>query len=86
MNESYTSLKEKAADIKRSGRVSRRRQRIPIDVDLDPYQLPLDEINVANPELFKHNVFERYFMRLREEAPVHYCKDSQYGPFWSICK
>ncbi len=86
MSDSYASLKDKAAGIQQSGHVSRRRQRIPIDVDLDPYQIPLADINVANPELFKHNVFERYFKRLREEAPVHYCKDSQYGPYWSITK
>ena len=86
MSDSYSSLKDKAAGIKQSGHVSRRRQRIPIDVDLDPYQIPLAEINVANPELFKHDVFDRYFARLREEAPVHYCKDSQYGPYWSITK
>ncbi|MBO6945182.1 MAG: cytochrome P450 [Altererythrobacter sp.] len=24
--------------------------------------------------------------RLRAEAPIHYCKDSPYGPFWSITK
>jgi cytochrome P450 len=24
--------------------------------------------------------------RLREEAPIHYCKDSPYGPYWSITK
>ncbi|TNE58868.1 MAG: cytochrome P450, partial [Alphaproteobacteria bacterium] len=27
-----------------------------------------------------------YFERLRREDPVHYCKDSAFGPYWSITK
>ena len=27
-----------------------------------------------------------YFERLREEAPVHYCKDSEFGPYWSVTR
>lgn len=65
---------------------SSRRLRIPVDPTVDPYDLPLDTLNVANPELFKHQLHYRYFQRLREEAPVHFCPDSQYGPYWSICK
>ena len=85
MNSStYANLREKARSIKAAQHVSRRRQRWPIDLQADPYEIPLDEINVANPELFKHDVFAPYFARLRAEDPVHYCKDSQYGPYWSI--
>ena len=65
---------------------SSRRLRIPVDPNLDPYSLPLETFNVANPELFKHQLHDRYFQRLREQAPVHYCPDSQYGPYWSITK
>ena len=86
MSSAYASLREKAKGIKASKRQSRRRQRFPIDPNLDPRDIPLDEINVANPELFKHDAFEPYFARLRAEAPVHYCKDSQYGPYWSITR
>jgi cytochrome P450 len=25
-----------------------------------------------------------YFERLRREAPVHYCRESEFGPYWSI--
>src|SRR3546814_7707392 len=27
-----------------------------------------------------------YFARLRKEAPVHYCRESYVGPYWSITK
>ena len=86
MNSAYANLREKGQSIKAAKHVSRRRQRWPIDLKADPYEIPLEEINVANPELFKHNAFAPYFARLRNEAPVHYCKDSQYGPYWSITR
>ncbi|MBL4583508.1 MAG: cytochrome P450 [Pseudomonadales bacterium] len=50
----------------------------------DPYSIPLDEIDVAQPALFKADAFWPFFERLRKEAPVHYCENSQYGPFWSV--
>ena len=25
-----------------------------------------------------------YFARLRAEAPVHYCENGMFGPFWSV--
>jgi cytochrome P450 len=50
------------------------------------YDIPLDKINVSSPELFRTNSFWPYFERLRREDPVHYCAESDYGPFWSITK
>ncbi len=50
------------------------------------YDMPLDRINVSQPELFRTNSFWPYFERLRAEDPVHYCAESDYGPFWSITK
>jgi cytochrome P450 len=47
---------------------------------------PLSEFDVANPELFKTDTFWPYFDRLRREEPVHYCKDSMFGPYWSVTK
>jgi cytochrome P450 len=52
----------------------------------DPYSIPLDKINVAQAELFQRNLHERYFERLRKEAPVHYCAESLFGPYWSVTK
>ncbi|MBT4617659.1 MAG: cytochrome P450, partial [Gammaproteobacteria bacterium] len=52
----------------------------------DPYTLPLDELDVSNPMLFKANAFWPYFERMRDEDPVNYCKNSPFGPYWSITK
>ncbi len=81
---SYEQLRERAAEV--SGRSGQRRKRVPIDPQLDPAMLPLDELNVANPEIFRHDVWGKYFKRLRDEAPVHYCAVSQYGAYWSITR
>ncbi len=50
------------------------------------YSLPLDQFDVGNPALFQKYEFWPYFERLRKEDPVHYCKDSMFGPYWSITK
>jgi cytochrome P450 len=52
----------------------------------DPYSIPLEEINVAQPTLFQYDAHWDYFKRLREEAPVHYCADSAFGPYWSVTR
>lgn len=52
----------------------------------DPWTLPLETLNVADPEIFKNNAHGEYFKRLRQEDPVHYCPDSEFGPYWSITK
>lgn len=48
--------------------------------------IPIDEIDVARPSLFQHDTIGLYFERLRREAPVHYCRESYVGPYWSITK
>jgi cytochrome P450 len=52
----------------------------------DPYSIPLDEIDVSDPELFETDTLWGYFERLRAEAPVHYLADSPDGAFWSVTK
>jgi cytochrome P450 len=52
----------------------------------DPYSLALEDLNVAQPSLFQNDAHWRYFERLRKEDPVHYCAESDYGPFWSVTK
>jgi cytochrome P450 len=47
---------------------------------------PLAEIDVSNPKLYQDDVWQPYFRRLRREAPVHYCRESPLGPFWSVTK
>ena len=48
--------------------------------------LPLDQIDVSDPKLYEDDVWQPLFARLRREAPVHYCRQSRYGPYWSICR
>src|SRR6516164_7001567 len=50
------------------------------------YATPLDEFDVGDPGLFESYEFWPYFERLRKEDPVHYCKDSMFGPYWSVTK
>ena len=48
--------------------------------------IPLAQIDVSNPELWRTDSHWPYFERLRREDPVHYCADSAFGPYWSITK
>src|ERR1700744_1825811 len=50
------------------------------------YSIPLSQINVADPELFRTDTFWPYFERLRKEDPVHYQANHQFGPYWSVTK
>jgi len=52
----------------------------------DPWTIPIDQLDVANPRLFQDDVWPDWFARLRRDDPVHFHTDSQFGPFWSITK
>ena len=52
----------------------------------DPYAYELDEIDVSLDERFEKNTFEGFFKRLRKEDPVHYCAESENGPYWSVTR
>ena len=52
----------------------------------DPYSIPLEDINVSDPNLFMNDNHWGYFERLRKEDPIHYCEDSLFGPYWSVTK
>ena len=58
----------------------------PLMVDLDPATVPLEDIDVSQRELWSQNKKYPFFKRLRDEAPVHYCKDSEFGPYWSVTR
>ena len=45
---------------------------------------PSAAFNVSDPELYRADTWQPYFERLRREAPVHYCADSVFGPYWSV--
>src|ERR1700746_1509937 len=46
----------------------------------------LDDIDVSDPKLYQDDTWWPYFARLRREAPIHYCRQSLYGPYWSVSK
>ena len=50
----------------------------------DPYSTPLVDLDVARPSAFQNDIHWPYFERLRKEAPVHFCRDSAFGPYWSV--
>jgi cytochrome P450 len=52
----------------------------------DPAAVPLAEIDVSDASLYEADVHWGFFERLRREAPVHYLKDSPFGPFWSVTR
>jgi cytochrome P450 len=53
----------------------------------DPWTMPLEQIDVADPRLYKDDVWEPYFARLRRDDPVHLVTSNElYGSFWSVTK
>jgi cytochrome P450 len=52
----------------------------------EAYALPLDRIDVSNPQLYQDDVWQPYFERLRRDDPVHWCEDGMYGSYWSVTK
>jgi len=50
------------------------------------YSLPLDAIDVSDPQLYHDDTWYPYFERLRREDPVHYTPQSPYGPYWAVTK
>ncbi len=49
-------------------------------------ELKLDEINLADPELWRRAGYWDRFERLRNEAPMHWCAESFVGGFWSVTR
>jgi len=50
------------------------------------YATPLADLHPGNPDLFQSDTFWPYFERLRAEDPVHYCRDSEFGAYWSVTR
>jgi cytochrome P450 len=57
-----------------------------------PLQIPdvatqaLEDIDVSLPGRFRDDDWHDWFARLRKEDPVHYCRDSVNGAYWSVTK
>ena len=56
------------------------------DPNQNIWDIPLDELDPSRPEPFENNTQDEVFARLRKEAPVHFCKASDNGPYWSVTK
>ncbi len=53
----------------------------------DPWTMPLERVDVADPRLYQSDLWEPYFARLRRDDPVHFVADNEmYGSFWSVTK
>ena len=52
----------------------------------DAHATALEDFDVSSAKLMQADQHWDYFARLRDEAPVHYCKDSMFGPYWSITR
>ena len=55
-------------------------------VDFNPQDIPLEDFDISQRELWAKDLKMEYFARLRDEAPVHFCKDSEFGPYWSLTR
>jgi cytochrome P450 len=52
----------------------------------DASSIPLEAIDVSDPQLYQDDIYYPYFERLRSEDPVHWCPESRYGPYWAVTK
>ena len=50
------------------------------------YGTPLDQFHMADASRFLDDSHAPWFERLRKEDPVHFCKHSEYGPYWSVTR
>ena len=62
------------------------------------YSTPLEELDVSNPNLWDDQSYWPIFERMRNEAPLHYCRtpwenpfrsdddDATVGPYWSVTR
>ncbi len=47
-------------------------------------EIDLATYDITDPELWRQEAYWEYFARLRKEAPVNYCPESPFGPYWSV--
>ena len=49
-----------------------------------PWLDALDGFDVSRASMFSKDMWRPYFKRLREDSPVHFHKESAFGPYWSV--
>jgi cytochrome P450 len=59
---------------------------IPAGASAKAYSTPLADLHPGDPELFRSFAFHPVFERLRAEDPVHWCRESEFGPYWSVTR
>ena len=52
----------------------------------EAFAMPLDQIDVTKPRLFRDDTIGHYFERLRRDDPVHWHSNGYYGGFWSVTR
>jgi cytochrome P450 len=52
----------------------------------DPWTTPIDQIDPSRADLFRTGAHHEVFKRLRRDDPVHFCGESDFGPYWSITR
>jgi cytochrome P450 len=52
----------------------------------DAHNTAIEDFDVSSAALMQSNQHWDFFARMRDEEPVHYCKDSMFGPYWSITR
>ena len=52
----------------------------------DADAIALETLDMSDPSRFQADTIWPLFARLRREAPVHYCANGMFGPFWSITR
>jgi cytochrome P450 len=48
-------------------------------------EVPIADIDASDASLYALDAWRPVFARLRDEAPVHHCAHSPFGPYWSVC-
>jgi cytochrome P450 len=57
-----------------------------VDPSSGVWQMPLDAIDVSDPQIYQDDTWYPYFERLRREDPVHWVRESRYGSYWAVSK
>jgi cytochrome P450 len=45
-----------------------------------------EALDLGNPALYRDDTWQPHFARLRRDDPVPFCRDSPYGPYWSVTR
>jgi len=62
------------------------RSSLPSGALQDPWQTPLEALDVSDSRLYQQDAWRPYFERLRREDPVHFTPVSPFGPYWSMTR